>query len=463
MNKNFANLEILPDFIRFNPLAKAEWCDISSFLKILTKNSITKFKKAIEHKEFNDPEFNIEISLINQSTEKMNFKLYFNPLNEETILLTLKWSEKDANVKSLFAKTSENTRNLIKNDYKYILFIKLHSKQLMQDNSIIDLVTQHIPSNLSVYMDFIRDEDKLFFTVPDNLPTNGSIKIMLEDVLKSLKTAIKYVNFAAVFNKDLCDRITNKNLDIILNYLYFLKNNKIDVNFKTFNNNLINTDAFKNFYKQYSRGIKAIEKGEIEIESTSLKTLGNSTSNLKILSPVFKDKELDQQLRLSMAGLDLFWYLDQEFINKLKTSYKIQNAFLVIEDYNFIKTDLSAIKTLIEDSKNLIQIIKLNNMSNNDLIFKRLDLLSVSGENVGVHIKTIDEDVIQTINKNNIKYIIFDKEIATNLDNPKNLMLLSTLINMLKDKKPLLIFEKLDITNHKRILQEKYNKILYTK
>ncbi|MDD7912586.1 hypothetical protein, partial [Metamycoplasma hyosynoviae] len=72
---------------------------------------------------------------------------------------------------------------------------------------------------------------------------------------------------------------------------------------------------------------------------------------------------------------------------------------------------------------------------------------------IGIKINKIDENVFFFLTKTNIKYLVISSSISSDLNNEKNVLYISALLNFQKSRQTKIIFENFN--------KEYYNKFLY--
>ncbi|MCU4117000.1 hypothetical protein N8G13_00790 [Mycoplasma zalophi] len=346
----------------------------------------------------------------NIANEKNSFKIFFN------------LKERNIHKKDLFLKFISTKLN---KKYKYKIFVKYSIIYLS-----VNLTKTHILN-------------KYFYKL---------LKIFEASFLSKLCNGIIFIpsNF----------QISNLDNNInSIDYLQFLtkKESKVII----LNNSHLTNERVEEFEGNYKKISNLLQKGVIKYIEKPVYEFFNKPSDIKFIYPEIDNNNQESNYVLKNTGLK-YNFLDK-FVN-IKIENNTNIYFFPIIDYDFLYLSGQEIKKSFIDKINQIKIVVVvKNLNNLDLIYTKALSLKTYGIDVIVGVATLDNNIIQLIQKINADFVVLTKKITSSLDTSKNFSYLVGLLNFAKDSNVKFIFEDLDITKQGYKIRKNLNIFLYSK
>ncbi|AWX42533.1 Uncharacterised protein [Metamycoplasma cloacale] len=452
-----------PEFMKKSPLVSGEWCEMSDFYQLFNNNSIAKIKRIWDLKKYLTEIEKLKVSLTTGNNELFEYTITVEiPNNNSNIIqVSLEWQKQQTKNTSIFNRITEHINSLFQQKYHSVLCAIINSKYILDEETINGLYNQLIPTQIATHMDLIKENDRLFFAFKGLPHVKKNTMNIYNEILENFSNkAVKYFDYVFVVKQNSNNKLLPKTYNTLLNYIYLLIETKKLDNFQIIEENLTNKDDYKFFSKAYNRAEKLINNNELTMTYTNVKNLSKNSNDYKIINPVLTNRSLDDILRVQMNDLDVFSNLTTKFIETNQMTNR-SNSIFILDDYYFVKNGLNPLRNMIENNDNLYLTIRISNWNNIINVINKYELLKTDYP-MNLYIDNIDNNVVQILNEKNIKMIILGKNITNNLNIPKNMIYTNKLIELIRHKRGIVVFDNFNANVYKKIFEDKYEKIYYT-
>ncbi|QJR44338.1 MHO_4530 family protein [Mycoplasma miroungirhinis] len=431
---------------------KGHWLSFQEFSNLFLTNFQSTILDLFQEIKHSKKDISIDLK-----TNKYNMKLTLispSNINEENAAL-LYWQsvQKDTHIQINYVN-NYNDINQEKNSFK--IFLNLKDINIQKKDFIVKYIVSKLDRKYK-YKLFIK-YSIIYLCV--NIDKHNLLNKYFYKLLKTFETSFldKLCNGIIFIPNNFKISNLDNNIDEI-EYLQYLTKKESQI--LVLNNSYLTDEKINQFEKNYKKIANLLQKGVIKYQEQPIYEFLNKPSNIKFVYPEIDNNNYESNFVLINTSLK-YNFLDK-FVN-IKIKNKTDVFLFPIIDYEFLYLSEQEIKKYftqqIDQIKIVVVIDKLNNWN---LIYKKALSLKAYGIDVIIGFATINNNVIQLLQKLNSQWVVITNKITSSLDISKDFSYLVGLINYVKDTNIKFIFENLNIVKQGYKIRKNLNNFLYSK
>ncbi|MDD1365944.1 hypothetical protein PT304_00355 [Metamycoplasma hyosynoviae] len=452
INNDIDVLRFLPNYLKNLKIVNGMWFSMELFISIFSSDTQKLLIDAFNPNTSKTSEFKLNISMDSFGIREKKYNLILERYDLNYFYGTLSWNEIEDY--EPFVAEYQTSNFVINNDAEKCLFLKLNSEHSFEKKEIIKNLKNIIPKVLfqKVFLWTKGDNLYIFYNENEGIENINSIFFNL---LQALRKFNKYFDLVVLFSNDVLQDVNEFNFNILCNFCRYKNSLKSEnqFNYIEINKQFLDQQEYKFFLKKYNDAIATVNNGEYVLNKQTTMSFDEDIKNT-ILSLNFSDAWKKKYYRENFSRTDIYEYLFLHFLQNFK-KFNFNDSLLLIEDYTFNYLNINYLKKIQdwENNEEISYIVNITNNLNLENLWRKINSLSDNSYRIGIKINKIDENVFFFLTKTNIKYLVISSSISSDLNNEKNVLYISALLNFQKSRQTKIIFENFN--------KEYYNKFLY--
>lgn len=388
------------------------WMEISDFFKKIGWEEEKKWKEAIEFCIQNNSNLKIQSSIVlNEKTqEKISWDVDFFDLKDNRLKVNIKWTNKK-NIN--FSAMIINKENLIKDNYKYKLFVafnlikkdvELYQEFIYKINSLLNLKDVSFFISQNVIVAILKSNDFHNLEKQKQKIVNKLKKQSISSMIENYYNGLTYVDAMDIDNE-------SKLIKVLARIWFGITKSKKTLKPFHFNVKNIFFNEFEEFKETINNVNQAIQSHDFSIEKIEVFSLKTEKKTFNYYMPKFNIME-NQWTPFVLEFMNFKENSNKIFFNKMLNE-DIKHSFLI----NVNDSDINEFFPKMQQNNKNIYIINFVSSKTSLDIINLLQLLQIHEIKFGIKVKDVSSPFLSIIENTKPSILILTEEYSKNFDN----------------------------------------------